>query len=302
MVKKHDAGSVNDLEEVFRSQELRRVTGSGSGPITPREDRDDALLRRMFGHASSALRDVHRGDGAGAARLSREQVAPSRALDAGLMSERQTETASSGGGVAAGEKDAAVSAEPPWRRQSGRYRTIAAFSALAALVVAGVTAGTGQHGPSNRSAQRAHRTVRPHSGAASTAPSAPGSLTGAVGSGALALGTKSAGGRGSSNDPGGHVTLGGAATTTGSLPAPSGGSRGASGGSPGATGSGGSNPAAPVAAGVGSTVANVGSSVTGLANQLGSAVPTAVPATSTVSGAVSGVLNSVDQTVDATTL
>jgi hypothetical protein len=57
----------------------------------------------------------------------------------------------------------------------------------------------------------------------------------------------------------------------------------------------------PVAAGVGNTVAAVGTSLTGVANQLGSAVPAAAPATSAATSAVSGVLDSVDQAVGATT-
>ena len=139
--KKHDAGDVNDLEEVFRSQELSRATGSGSGGRTSREGRDDALLRRMFGHASSARRDFHRDDEAGAGgspprrahrRRARRGLAVGAADRGGVLGRRcgSSETA-----------DAAVSAEPPWRRGSGRYWTIAALSALAALVVAGVTAG-----------------------------------------------------------------------------------------------------------------------------------------------------------------
>jgi hypothetical protein len=314
-VKNHDAGDVRGLEEVFRSQEISRASGGiggDSGTSSP-EGRNVALLRGMFGHASSALRDLHRDGDSGATdpRSHRVAPAPAPALDAALLSGRDPEASSSGGGAAQGTNAAAGSAEPPWKRQSGRYWTIAAFSAVVALVVAGVTAGNAQHGPSSTSAQGAHGTVRPHGGvgtpgAVSTGPTAPGSLTGAIGAGALALGARSAGARSSGNEPGGHVTLTGAATTTGTLPSPGG--RAPGGGSPGggssgvSPGSGGSNPVPPVAAGVGNGLSTVGSSVTGLANQLGSTVPAAAPATSAVTSAVSGVLDSVDQAVSATTL
>jgi hypothetical protein len=307
MVKNHEASDVKGLEEVFRSQEISRTSGGigrESGTASS-GNRDAALLRRMFGHASSTLRDLHRDDDTGAKDARSQRVAPAPELDAALMPERHSEAASSGGGAALGASAAAVSAEPPWKRQSGRYWTIAALSAVVALVVAGVTAGNDQHGPSNRSAQGAHGTAGPHGlialpGDVSTGPTAPGSITGSIGFDALALGTPRAGARGSGNEPGGHVTLIGAASTTGTVPGSSGGSAG--GGSAGTSpGSSGTNPVAPVGAGVGSTVATVGTSVTGLANQLGATVPAAAPATSSATSAVSGVLDSVDQAVGATT-
>jgi hypothetical protein len=308
----HDAGDVRGLEEVFRSQEISRTIGGigGDAGTNSARERDGALLRRMFGHAPGDRPDLHRDGEGGATDERSHSVAPATALDAGLMADRHPDPASAGGGAAQGTNAAARSAEPRWKRQSGRYWTVAALSAVIALVVAGVTAGTAQHGPSSKSAQGAHGTVQPHGGvgtpgAASTAPTAPGSLTGAIGSGALALGAHSAGARGPGNQPGGRVTLTGAATTTGTLPS-SGGSPGSAppgGGSSGAPpGSGGTNPVTPVAAGVGNTVSTVGTSVTGLANQLGSTVPAAAPATSAVTSAVSGVLDSVDQAVGATAL
>ncbi|HEY5335057.1 MAG TPA: hypothetical protein VIJ71_03430 [Mycobacteriales bacterium] len=308
MVKNHEVGDVRGLEEVFRSQEISRASGGmeGGSATTFSEGRDVALLRRMFGHASSGLRDLHRDSDTGATDARSHGVAPATELDAPLMSDGHAEAASSGGGAAKGANVAAASDEPPWKRQSGRYWTIAAFSAVVALVVAGVTAGNAQHGPSNKSAQGAHGTVRPHGGVGtpgttSTEATVPGSLTGAIGSAALALGAPAAGVRGSGNEPGGHVTLIGAATTTGTLPLPVGGSPG--GGSSGASpGSSGSNPVTPVAAGVGNTVTTVGTSVTGLANQLGSTVPAAAPAASAAASAVSGVLDSVGHAVSATTL
>lgn len=306
MVMNHDVGDVKGLEEVFHSQEVSRAsggTGGESGTASP-VGSDDALLRRMIGVASSALRDLHRED-TGAGDAPSRTVAPATELDAALMPERHSEAGSSGGGAALGANDAAVSAEPPWKRQSGRYWTIAAISALVALVVAGVTAGTGHHGSSNRSAQGAHGTTGPHGLIAlpsdvSTGPTVPGSLTGAIGRGALALRGPSAGARGSENEPVGRVTLIGAATTSGTLPAASGTSPsgGSSGGLPGLGG----NPVTPVAADVGSAGATVGTSMSGLANQVGNTVPAAAPATSTVTSPAVGVLDSVDRAVSTTTL
>ena len=317
MVMNHDAGDVTGLEEVFRSQEISRAsggiwTGADSTTILPGTEtwrlRKCSARRRGSAHHRDTMRHGRPVRSVG------HVVTPrATALDAarhagpvrgGLVGRRRGEGSKRGRSVWPG---------PPWKRQSSRYRTIAAFSAVVALVVAGVIAGTVQHGPSNRSAQGAHGTARPGSGlialpgTGSTGPTAPGSLTGAIGSGALALGTPSAGARNSGNEPGGHVTLTGAASVTGTLSPPGGGSPGGGspgGGSPGggSPGSSGSNPVSPVAAGVGNTVATVGTSVTGLANQLGSSVPATAPATNAASGAVSGVLASVDQAVSATTL
>ncbi len=142
---------MNDLEAVFRSQELSRVAGSGSGGRTFPEDREDVLLRRMFGHGSSARGDFHRDDERSSA--GREAAA--------LASERRPRRRPRVEVRPPEKRTPPVSAEPPWRRGSGRYWTIAAVSALAALVVAGVTADTGQQEPSNRSAQGAHETARP---------------------------------------------------------------------------------------------------------------------------------------------
>src|ERR1700722_13457254 len=143
MVKNHDAGDVRGLEEVFRSQEISRAPGGmdGGSATTSPEGRDVELLRKMFDQASSGLRGLHRDSDTGARDALGQRVTRATALDAALMREGQSEAASSGGGAALGPKAAVVSAEPPWKRQSSRYWTIAAFSAVVALVVAGVTAG-----------------------------------------------------------------------------------------------------------------------------------------------------------------
>lgn len=288
MVKNYDSGDVRGLEEVFRSQELSRVseTGTGPGDFGPR-GRDDGIFTKMFGHASAPGTDPQPGGDA----------APDIALPP---------RASSPGPFEADHEDERAVSTDPRKRESGHYWTIAAVSAVVALVVAGVTAGNGQHSPLHISAQgKQHGPAQPHKGAHSsggttTSPTAPGSLTGAVGSGALLFGLPSSDTRGSTTGPGGHVTLSGAASTTGASP-PS--SSTSSGGSPGGgaggapPGPGGSDPVVPVAAGVGTTVSVVGSSVTGLANQLGGAVPAAAPTAS----AVSGVVSTLDQAVSSTT-
>ena len=61
--------------------------------------------------------------------------------------------------------------------------------------------------------------------------------------------------------------------------------------------SGGTNPAAPVASAIGSTVSAVGSSVTTAASQIGSSVPAAAATT----GVVNTVVNTLDQAVSAST-
>ena len=293
MVKNHDAGDVRGLEEVFRSQKLSRVPGPAGDAAGGSARAAERASKSMFGHAPTAVAGSRRDDGIAPQGGPGQGATPALSLDRRLMPERQVRTtASSGGGAALAEVPVAVSAEPPGKRETGRYWTVASVSALVALGVAGVTAGAGQHQPAHTSAQGQHATVRPHdgfhtSGTASTGPSAPGSLTGTVGLGALALG-EPAGAGVSVNEPPGHVALSGAATTTGRAVA-----------SPGGSAdrppplSGGSAPAA-VAAGVGSAVGAVGSSATGLVSQVGSAVPATTP----VTGAVTGVVNTVEQTVD----
>ena len=193
---------------------------------------------------------------------------------------------------------AAVSAEPSWRREASRYRTIAACSALVALVAAGITAGSVQHASPKDAAQA----LQGGGGAGrgdglSTSPAAPGSLTGAVGSGVLAMasaGTSApatmatlASGRAT----GGHVTLSGAATTTGSPSSPVAQAAPV----PVPTTSGGT-PVPSAVASADSIVDAVGSSVTTLVQHVGTTVPTTAPVTTAVNGAV----HAIDQAVSTT--
>jgi hypothetical protein len=308
MVKKHDSGDVSGLEEVFRSQEFSRMseTGdAGAGEAVAPGRHDDTLFKKMFGHAHASVSDLRHSDDWGPDVAVRQSAAPAPPPGTPPTSRRQLETDAAGGGTA-GAEEGAVGSSDPWKRESGRYWTIAAVSALVALVVAGITAGNGQHALHISAQGTQHGTAQSHhgsqgSGGATTGPTAAGSLTGAIGSGALHVGLASTGTRGSATGPGGHVTLIGAATTTGTpFPSSSTSSGGSSGGGAGGVppGLGGTDPIAPVAAGVGSTVDTVGTSVTGLANQIGTAVPTAAPTTS----AVNGVVGTLDQAVSATTL
>lgn len=308
MVRKHDSGDVKGLEEVFRSQELSRMADSGgTRPAKAGESagHDDTFFQKMFGHAHATATDLRRADPPPDVTRGR-RVAPTPPPGAPLTPGLEPETGSAGGG-ASGAEERPVASSDSWKSESGRYWTIAAVSALVALVVAGVTAGNGQRAPVHVSAQgKQHGTGRPPLGAlgaggSTTGPAAPGSLTGAIGSGVLLLVQPSGGTPGAGTAPGGHVTLIGAATTTGSpFPSSSTSSGGSTGGGAGGAppGSGVSDPVAPVAAGIGNTVDAVGTAVTGFTNQLG----TAVPATAPTASAVNGVVSSVDQAVGATTL
>ena len=301
----HNAGDVSGLEEVFRSQELTRASETaGHAP--------EGAIHRT-GHAEATERndrvvapEVHQvRDDARSGTGPRTRGSSPGPADSLLQPGALLEPDQGGGGAGLGETRATASAGVPQRRESNRYWTIAALSALVALVVAGVTSGTGQHRAPTTSAQMKSRPTRPHSGfhssgAAATGPTAPGSLTGEVGSGARLSRMSSAATRSTGDAPGGNVTLSGAATTTG---AGASSTTTTTGGSPGGGTTGspppslGSNPVTPVAAGFGSTVGSVGASVTGLANQLASEVPAVAHATNVASNAV----GAVDQAVSTAT-
>jgi hypothetical protein len=196
-------------------------------------------------------------------------------------------------------EDAAVTPLDTRRPERNRYRAVAAVSgiAAAALVVAGITSGTVQQRPSGVSALGA----RVASGAGSAVPAGPtptATLSGAAGDGAgsSALGGDSPPPAG--NASGGHVTLSGPAATSGTaLPSPTVASVGAPTGVGGAPGS----PPPPPASGspvtpVTSAVGAAGTLVTGVADQLGSSVPSTAP---TASGAAT-VMGGIDQTVAST--
>jgi hypothetical protein len=291
MFTDRDTGDIKGLEDVFRSQGFRRVGNSvgdvlRTDPARPGED--------------------ERGPQVGGSDREPED-APVNESD---VSGPRLQT--SDGGAPSGGEQATMSSGTPWRRHSTRYWTIASVSALVALVAAGVTAGSGQHGRPSVAAEGQHGKAGPGSGFQTLGPAtaglaAPGGLLGAAaaaGAGDLSAGTGGGADRthGSGAVSGGHVSLSGAATFTGapgSTAVPSGSS--ATGGGAGAgappPASGGSNPIAPVVSTVGNMVSAVGASVTTAASQVGSSVPAVGSAT----GAVNTVVTALDQAVGAAT-
>jgi hypothetical protein len=307
MFSNQDACEVGGLEVIFRSHQFGRgIDAVEGGEISDLGGREDVIFAKEFGRPLTAvpLHDVEdeaeRGLSPGGGRLE----APG--MDETEVSEPPLRVAPSEGGAGLG----AEHAEAPSKRPTTRYWTIASVGALAALVAAGITAGTSQHPRSNVSAQGKHDTARPDGGshtprAASTGPTVPGgSLTAAAGPDGLSSGTgtstKTDGGLGSGTSPGGHVTLVAPATFTGTpvSPAASGNSPGGGNGTTGSPPpSGSTNPAALATSVVGSTASAVGSSVTTAASQVGSSVPAAA----STSGVVNTVVNTLDQAVSAST-
>lgn len=303
----NDPGEIRGLEEVFRSRQFGRTSDSaGEGPeaVARSAAREESIFKSEFGGGRRVPAPVPRGGEAG------EGAGPSiRPADAAVSADtrppRSAEPELAGAlvGVAhAGE--GAVSSSGPPKRETNTYRAIAALSAVAALVAAGVTSGVGQHRPPSVSAQGHRSPARSHqesspSGSAATdtaAAAAGGSLVDAAGSGAPSPAVhpgRSSGSSGPGSAPGGHVTLIGAATPSGtpsaSPTAPSGGSPTGTGGTPGfPPPSGGGNPTAPTATSVGSTVAAAGASVTTVTDQVGSSIPGTASVTSAVGIVVDG--------------
>jgi hypothetical protein len=310
MFNDQDAGDISGLEEVFRSQEFRRASGSAvdaPAGVGLSVRRGEGIFGARFGRRPVADPAVRTGDDAGWRRTPDAVGPPVAGADETEASEQSTPVPASGAGPALGRGHAEDPSATAWTRHSTRYWTIACVSALVALVAAGVTAGTGQLARSNVAAQGRHRAAGQGgglntSGSASTGLAAPGGLlatAAAAGSPGPSSVAGTDGGSGSGNAPGGRVTLIGPATFTGapgSPPAPSGSAPSAGGGAAGSPPSG-TNPAAPVTSTVGSTVSSAGSSVTTLASQIG----TSLPAAASTTGAVSNVISTVDQAVSAST-
>jgi hypothetical protein len=252
---------------MFSNRGARKAEGTEEdGRVSDPAGRQDVIFAKEFGlPLTAALRDPAPSDG--------------------------------GAGLGAQQAD-----PPPSKRHRTRYWTIASVGALVVLAAAGITAGPGQHPRSNVSAQGKHAPAPPDSvsrtsGGSPTGSTAPGtSLTAAVGSSGFSPGAGTNGRAGSDHAPGGHVSLIGAATFTGTPASPV-----ASGNSPGGGGgttrsprpAGSSNAASPVTSIVGSTVSAVGSSVTTTTSQVESSVPGAASTT--------GVVNTVVDTLGQTT-
>ena len=246
-----DARDVGGLEEVFRSHEFGRVTDATRGRGVSRPAGcEDALFAWEFDRPLTAVpsRDVEGGaeprrsaGGGGPEALSEETEVP----------EQLQQVGPSGDGAPSGPEHAETPSTAPSKRRATRYGTIASVTALVALVAAGIMAGAGHHARSSVSAQGKHHTTRPHSGlgspgAASTGSTAPsGSLATAAGSGGQSSGKATETGLRAGNAPGGHVSLVGPSTFTGTPTSPTA-SPTASGTSPGVgRGATGSPPGAP---------------------------------------------------------
>jgi hypothetical protein len=310
MLNNQDAGDISGLEEVFRSQEFARASGTAAdGPagVGLSVRRREGVVGTRFGRGPVAAPGLRTGDDAGSGRMSDAVGPPVAGSDETPASEQPSSEPASGAGAVYGRGPGDDSSAPARKQHSSRYWTIACVSALVAVVAAGVTAGTGQHPRSNVAVEGRHRTARPGgglntSGGASTGLAAPGGLLAeAAGSAGPSSVAGTNGGTRSGNAPGGHVTLIGPATFTGvpgSPAAPSGGAPSGGGGAVGSPPSGGTSPVVPVGSTVGSTVSSATSSVTTLANQIG----TSVPAAASTTGAVNNVIGTVDQAVSASTL
>lgn len=309
----NDPSDIRGLEEVFQSRQFGRTSESAAGPEAARSAAfQESIFGREFGRGrrppAPMLRSGENGEGDGSS-IQPPDAAVS--ADAPFAAGAEPELPSALVGMGHGDEGAQSSAGPP-KRETNKYWAIAALSAVAALVAAGVTSGAGQHGLPSISAQAHRPHARPHHGSSpsgpastGTAAAAGGSLVDAAGSGAPSSAVHSgrpSGSSGSASAPGGHVTLIGAATTTGtpigSPTASSGGSPAGTVGNPGSPPpSGGGNPVAPVATSVGSTVTAVGASVATVANQVGGSIP----GTSSVTNAVGTVFDNLGQAVSSST-
>jgi hypothetical protein len=286
MSEQAETDDSTSLEEVFNSREFGRVAGVEEVVVTKEFGVATRFAAPVLRNAVVGLSDPPFEDVLHSARAGRSLtlVAP---LPSGALV-----------GIAMPAEDAAVTPLDTRRPERNRYRAVAAVSgiAAAALVVAGITSGTVQQRPSEVSAQGARL-----SGAGSAVPGGPtptATLSAAAGDGAgsSVLGSDSPLTAG--NASGGHVTLSGPATTSGTaVPSPT----VASGGVPtGGGGAPGSPPPPPASGGpvtpVTTSVGAAGTLVTAVADQLGSSVPSTAP---TASGAAT-VMGGIDQTVAST--
>jgi hypothetical protein len=256
MFNNHDVRDTTGLGALFRSHHfgraVRGVTASGSAP---RGSAEDETVSGSHGAARPSDRasgsSGHADDGS---------ARPSRASSA-----------------------------PP--HHGFRAAALVSGVAAAALVVAGVISGAGRHPHRMVSAQAEHSTggshgPRPSAGGAARTVGIGGSRGSAAPGSVAPVTVRTVGGFGAGSTPGGHVDLGGAATTTGGAvpavptpPTPARGSPASPAGSPaGSAGTRGGN-----------TVNAVVALVTGDAGQLGATVPGAASTADALGNAVSGV-------------
>ena len=315
MFNNHEVGESAGLEAVFRSQQFgRAVGGAAAADGSARGGREASMFPKSLDRTTRpAAASLRKRDETTGGLAPCDDVCQPTGDDAEETPLRKLPTASPLGGTPGGEERAATPAATPAavpsKPPNNGFRTAAVVSgvAAAALVVAGVTSGAGQHPSPVVSAQGKHTTGRLHGGSRSSAGGAsPGTaaaggaaLTGAPGarwSLATLISSRTRRALGAGGAPGGHVSISGAATTTGgAVPAPvtppASGSTGSA-GSPPAPPSTGGNPGTPAGLPVENTVTGVVTSVTDAADQLGASVPAAASTT----GALGNVVGGVDQT------
>ena len=159
MINNQDAGDISGLEEVFRSQEFGRASGTaadGPGGVGLSVRRGEGILGTRFGRRPVAAPGLRTGDDAGSRRTSDAVGPPVAGAERGPGAKQPSSVPASDAGAALGRGPPTILLRRV-ERHSSRYWTIASVSALVALVAAGITAGTGQH---PRVACRRPRTTR----------------------------------------------------------------------------------------------------------------------------------------------
>ena len=305
-----DAGDVRGLEEVFRSEEFGRGTDSvGRDEVVPPVGPEDVLFTQEFGRPRTVVRLHDPSDFMGPTRTPGGDALEPAWDDDTEESEPGPQADPSGGGAAPG--DAGAEAAPvSWNRRSTRYWTLACVSALAALVAAGVTAGSGSSHRPSIAAEGTHGAAQPrrrlpHVRVGDDRPDRSGRqphrrdrVPVAVVRCRIGRGARCGhcAGRSRVLDRRGDLHRR-ARFARGFVRQLCGRRRRCR-----YTGAGGRRqprrPPAPVASTVGSTVTALGTSVTTAASQVGSSVPAAA----STAGAIGNVVTTVDQAVSASTL
>jgi hypothetical protein len=311
--KKNESSGTATLEEVFSSRDFarsQRGAAGGAGGLAVAGTRQ-VLFSAESGSALSS------GSEEGANDQGLEDVLLSPQFGKPLRLVPPLEPA--------GATPAAARVVVPFPTMApgdNRYRAIAAVSgiAAAALVVAGVSTGTGQARPGGDIAAlgqhpAAQRGGLGSLGRVSTGTPAPGAgtpnaaLASAIGSSPPASHVLNATPR-STNTPSAVFAVSGSPGTAatavpspgapGGEPTGSGGGTGVGTGSPAPSPPAGTDPVAPVVTALGSSVTGVGTSVTSAAGQVGSAMPATATAAAVV-GAGGATVSQLGQTLSSTT-
>ena len=131
MINNQDAGDISGLEEVFRSQEFARASGTTAvGPAGADLSlrRGDGILGTRFGRRPVAAPVGRTEDDAGSRRTPDAVGSPGAGADEDPASKEPSSVPSSGAGAGPGK--GAAGGPFVWRRHSSRYWTIASVSAL----------------------------------------------------------------------------------------------------------------------------------------------------------------------------